>query len=189
MARHTLLRSVIFLTVCIASIVMAQVQGATPRPQILVVLSYHVGMSWEDAVTRGLVEKLGEDNDLIITQLDVQRYPIAGREKKMLEIMSNRAKISRPTLVIAVDDFAYRFVLEHRDEFEPDTPIVFGGVNYWDGKAPPGVTGVVEAINLPGTLNLMTQLQPAVRRWVIVNDLSETGQANRKLFERSRSMA
>jgi PAS domain S-box-containing protein len=153
---------------------------------VLVVLSYHVGMHWEDDVTHGLVDRLGENTDLIITQLDVQRYPTAGREKKMLEIMSNRAKISRPVLIITVDDFAYRFVLEHRDEFEPDTPIVFGGVNFWQEKAPPGVTGVVETLDIATTLNLMNKLQPDAKRWVIVNDLSLTGQANRKVFDLAR---
>ena len=162
------------------------IYGATQRPQVLVVLSYHVGMHWEDEVTRGLIDKLGEETDLIITQLDVMRYPSVGREKKMLEIMSNRAKISRPLLIITVDDFAYRFVLAHREEFEPGTPIVFGGVNFWQEDAPPGVTGVVEAINLTDTLKLMEQLQPNAQRWVVVNDLSETGQANRKAFDQAR---
>jgi len=166
--------------------VPAQVSGAAPKPNILVVLSYHVGMPWADDVTRGLVDRLSDDNELIITQLDIQRYPAFGREKQMLEIMVNRAKISRPVMVIAVDDFAYRFALEHRDEFEPGTPIVFCGVNFWQGETPPGVTGVVEAIDIAGTLKLMRQLQPTARRWVIVNDQSETGKSNRKAFEQAR---
>ena len=168
------------------TMVMHPAHAATTKPNILVVLSYHVGMPWADAVTRGLVDRLGEENELIITQLDVKRYPAFGREKKMLEIMSNRAKISRPILVIAVDDTAYRFVLEHRDEFEPGTPIVFCGVNFWEGTREPGVTGVVEANDIATTLKLMAQLQPQARRWVVVNDQSETGQANRKAFEQSR---
>ncbi|MFT3867892.1 MAG: ATP-binding protein [Nibricoccus sp.] len=143
-------------------------------------------MRWEDDVTRGIVDKLGEQCELIITQLDVQRYSVLGREKKMLEIMSNRVKMSRPVLVIAVDDFAYRYVLENRDEFEAGTPIVFGGVNFWQEEQPRGVTGVVESIDFGNTFDLMSQLQPEAKRWVIVNDQSGTGQANRKAFERVR---
>lgn len=170
-----------------AAINIGRAEGSSlKRPQVLVVLSYHVGMRWEDDITRGIVDKLGEQCELIITQLDVQRYSVLGREKKMLEIMSHRVKMSHPVLVIAVDDFAYRYVLENRDEFEPGTPIVFGGVNFWQEKQPPGVTGVVEAIDLVNTFKLMQQLQPEARRWVVVNDLSGTGQANRKAFEQIR---
>ena len=176
----------LLLTVLLA-LTATQARGASAKPNILVVLSYHVGMPWADEVTRGLVDRLGEDNELIITQLDVQRYPEFGREKKMLEIMSNRAKFSRPVMVIAVDDTAYRFVLEHRDEFDPGTPIVFCGVNFLQANPPSGVTGVVEATNIATTLKLMSQLQPNARRWVIVNDQSETGQANHKAFDQARS--
>ena len=170
----------------LCSFTLPQVRGASPKPNILVVLSYHVGMPWADEVTRGLVDRLGEDNELIITQLDVQRYPAFGREKKMLEIMANRAKISRPVMIITVDDTAYRFAIEHREEFEPGTPIVFCGVNFWQEAPPPGVTGIVEATDIATTLTLMNQLQPDARRWIIVNDQSETGQANRKAFDQAR---
>jgi len=187
MPQKTLLRSVLYLIALALGSLVVRAESSLKRPQVLVVLSYHVGMHWEDDVTRGLVDKLSEQSELIITQLDVQRYSVLGREKKMLEIMSNRAKISHPVLVIAIDDFAYRYVMEHRDEFEPGTPIIFGGVNFWQEKQPPGVTGVVEAIDLANTLKLMSQLQPNARRWVIVNDQSDTGQANRKAFEQIRS--
>ncbi|MBK9989704.1 MAG: response regulator [Verrucomicrobia bacterium] len=187
MSLYRIMRFVLVLVACLSSFGLPHSYGASPRPQVLVVLSYHVGMVWEDAVTQGLIDKLGEETDLIITQLDVKRYPTAGREKRMLESLSNRAKISRPVLVITVDDFAYRFVLDHRAELLPDTPIVFGGVNFWQGNPPPGVTGVVEAIDLASTIKLMEQLQPEAQRWVVVNDLTETGQANRKAFDQIRA--
>ncbi len=180
------LQRLYLLLAVLATLTATQARGAAAKPSILVVLSYHVGMPWADDVTRGLVDRLGEDNELVITQLDVQRYPEFGREKKMLEILANRAKISRPVLVITVDDTAYRLVLEHRDEFEPGTPIVFCGVNFLSATPPGGVTGVVEAIDIAATLKLMDQLQPEARRWVIVNDQSETGQANHKAFEQAR---
>lgn len=186
MSRQCILHPVLLLAACLFMSVQPRLDAAAPRPQVLVVLSYHVGMRWEDDVTRGLADMLGEENDLVITQLDVQRYPAEGREKKMLESVLTRAKICRPVLVIAVDDYAYRFVLKHRDVFAPGTPIVFGGVNFWQEKAPPGVTGVVETLDIATTLNLMDKLHPDAKRWVIVNDLSLTGQANRKVFDQAR---
>ena len=157
--------------------------AAESKPNVLVVLSYHVGMPWADNITQGLQESLGESAELVITQLEVKRFPPPGREKEMLAVVSSKAAMCLPRLVIAVDDFAYQFILAHRELFPPGTPVVFGGVNYWDGTRPAGVTGVVEAINLPSTLQLMERLQPQARRWVVVNDRSETGLANRKALE------
>lgn len=178
---------VLLLALFVFGPVALQAETSLKRPQVLVVLSYHVGMHWEDDVTRGLMERLSEQSDLVIAQLDVQRYSALGREKSMLDIMVNHVKISHPVLVIAIDDFAYRYVLKHRDEFDAGTPIIFGGVNFWQKNQQPGVTGVVEAIDLENTCKLMSQLQPDARRWIIVNDHSETGQANRKAFEQIRS--
>jgi len=130
-----------------------------------------------------LQDSLAPQAELVITQLDVKRFPPFGRDGEMLAVLTAKANMCNPQLVVAVDDFAYQFVLAHRDLFSPHTPIVFGGVNYWDGTRSPGVTGVVEAIDLSSTLKLMAQLQPEIRRWVIVNDQSETGKANRKALE------
>jgi len=154
-----------------------------PKPFILVVLSYHVGMPWADEVTQGLQESLSSQAELVITQLDVKRFPPIGRDAELLAVFSSKAAMCSPRLVVAVDDFAYQFVLAHRDRLPPNTPIVFGGVNFGIGVRPPGVTGVVEAIDLSSTLQLMALLQPQIRRWVIVNDHSETGQANRQALE------
>jgi len=158
-------------------------RAAEAKPNVLVLMSYHVGMPWVDNITQGLEESMGDSAELVISQLDIKRFPPTGREKELLAVVSAKAAMCQPKLVITVDDFAYQFALVHRELFPPGTPIVFGGVNFWDGTRPAGVTGVVEAINLVSTLQLMERLQPQVRRWVVVNDESETGQANRKALE------
>jgi len=177
------LRVLVLILAGMAPFLSPRVRAAEPKPNVLVVLSYHVGMPWADNVTKGLQESLGERAELVITQLDVKRFPPSGHEKAMLAVLTAKASMCNPKLVIAVDDFAYQFVLAHRELFQPGTPVIFGGVNYWDGTRPAGVTGVVEAINLPATLQLMERLQPQARRWVVVNDRSETGLANRKALE------
>jgi PAS domain S-box-containing protein len=177
------LRVLVFILAGLVPHLSLRARAAESKPNVLVVLSYHIGMPWANNVTQGLQESLGESAELVITQLDVKRFPPSGREKEMLDVVGSKAAMCNPVLVIAVDDFAYQFVLAHRDLFSPDTPVVFGGLNYWDGTRPAGVTGVVEAINLPSTLQLMEVLQPQARRWVVVNDQSETGLANRKALD------
>ena len=168
----------LFSVLCGAGV---SLRGAEPgvRPAVLVLLSYHVGMEWEDGVVAGLQEALAPHAELVLLQLDVKRFPQRERETGMVANFASKVAMSRPAAVIAVDDFAYQFALRHRDRLEPGTPLFFGGVNFLDGEAPPGVGGVIEALDLAGTLQLLQALRPAARRLVVVNDTTETGEANR----------
>ena len=158
-------------------------EAPRPQPKVLVVLSYHIGMPWADAVSRGIFEALDGRADTVVTQLDVKRHPPSGRDDQLLAVASAKADMSQPAVVVAIDDFAYEFVTRYRERLAPDAPLVFGGVNYFQGTPPARTTGVVESLNLADTLDLMDSLQPHARRWVIVNDLSETGVANRRALE------
>ncbi|HLP09921.1 MAG TPA: ATP-binding protein [Opitutaceae bacterium] len=156
----------------------AHAAGPAPRPAVLVLLSYHVGMEWEDGVVAGLQEALAPRAELVLLQLDVKRYPQPEREPGMLANFVSKAAMCSPAAVIAVDDFAYQFALRHRDRMRAGTPLLFGGVNYLPGAPPPGVGGVVEAIDIAGTLRLLQTLRPDTERLVVVNDTTETGAAN-----------
>ena len=148
------------------------------RPNVLVVLSYHVGMEWEDAVLAGLRETLGERAELVLVQLDVKRFPLPGREAAMEANFASKFGMSHPAAVVAIDDYAYDFVLRRRAQLPAGVPVVFGGVNFLPGAPPAGVGGVVEAIDLAGTLELAGALFPQARRLVVVNDTTETGRSN-----------
>lgn len=167
-------------------LVLASVAYAdTEEKNILVVHSYHLGMPWADAVTQGLVEGMKGKAQLVITQLDIKRFPEPGRETSMEETVSSKARASKAALVVAVDDYAYRFCVERRDRLFPGKPIVFCGVNFWDRKNVPGVTGIVENIDIITTLRLARSLQPNAKRLVVVNDSTETGQANHAALDQA----
>lgn len=148
------------------------------RPNILVVLSYHVGMEWEEEVLAGLHETLGGRAELVLVQLDVKRFPQPGREEAMEVNLLSKFGMSHPAAVIAIDDFAYDFVLRRRAQLPVRVPLVFGGVNFLAREPPAGVGGVVEAVDLGGTLALARALFPRARRLVVVNDATETGRSN-----------
>jgi PAS domain S-box-containing protein len=158
--------------------------GTDAKPAILVIHSYHIGMPWVDGLDRGLHEALDGQAELVITQLDTKRFPAGGREAAMATTIASKASMSGARLVIAMDDYAYRFCLQNRDRIFPGLPLVFGGVNYWDGVQPPNTTGVVEAINLADTLAMIHSLQPLNRRIMVVNDQSETGRSNASALAR-----
>ncbi|MGE5708375.1 MAG: ATP-binding protein, partial [Bacteroidota bacterium] len=76
-----------------------------------------------------------------------------------------------------------QFLLHHPDLF-PNIPLVFCGVNYFDErKRPPYATGVIEGIDLRGTIDAALRLQPHAKRVVTVNDRSQTGQSNKRLVQ------
>jgi PAS domain S-box-containing protein len=151
---------------------------AGERPAVLVLLSYHVGMEWEDDVVAGLQEALAPQAELVLVQLDVKRFPQPARELSMVATFVSKAEMCHPVAVIAIDDYAYQFALRHRDRIGAGTPLLFGGVNYLAGDPPAGVGGVIEAIDLSGTLRMVASLRPEAKRLVVVNDTTETGVAN-----------
>lgn len=162
-------------------------RSAPTPPKVLLVHSYHVGMEWTDGVNQGLISSLKDQAEVVVIQLDVKRFPALGREEAMLVNVASKAKAAQAKVLIAVDDYAYQFCLKNREQIQPGIPLVFGGVNYWDGKKAPGVTGVVETIDLDSTIDLALRLHPGAQRLVVVNDQTETGRANAELLKKSLS--
>ncbi|HAT09250.1 MAG TPA: hypothetical protein DCS97_01325 [Planctomycetes bacterium] len=153
---------------------------AAERPNVLVLLSYHRGQPWEDSVATGIQRGLGAQAELVFLHFDHKRFPTPEDGDSRLTVALETAARARPAVVIAVDDHAWAMALRHRSELGAQVPIVFCGLNHWDaGARPPNTTGVVEAYDLRGTLDLAFRLHPSSRRLVVLNDATETGQANR----------
>ncbi len=161
------------------------VVACTAEPSgILVLMSYHRGMPWEDGVALGLQDVLAEDHELVYVHHDVKRFPDRSRVPALIEAARGLVIASRPKMVIAVDDYAWDLAKQHRAELFPDLPVVFCGVNYWDGKdRPTWSTGVVEGTDPTATVSLALRLHPGATRLVVVNDSTETGLANRQRLD------
>ena len=74
-------------------------------------------------------------------------------------------------LVMAVEEPVFEFVLQHRDRFFPNIPIIFGGLvqpSAIPRPRPPGITGSTTDLRLNSTLELMLALQPELRKVVVV---------------------
>lgn len=153
-------------------------QGGKPRPHVLVVHSYHQGMKWTDDITASLKQQLHSEGELFIHYLDVKRFPSREREAERLQDLRRTAVLSKPDVIVSIDDYAFMAVLTHLRPLFPETPIVFGGLNSPPNPRPARVTGVVEAFDVAGTLRLAFALQPELERVVVVNDRTETGVSN-----------
>ena len=102
---------------------------------------------------------------------------------------SLRYKLSRTEdydVVMAADDNALSFVLEHEQELFDKTPIVFFGVNSIEKaveqNSNPHVTGLVEAVSMRETIELMIKLHPNIDKIVALVDSTPSGRGDLHTF-------
>ena len=157
--------------------------------RILLLHSYHSGMSWADSVTRGVENAFQSDlpsNHVHVEHMDTKRHLEPEYFNLLLDVYRHKFSLFPPDVVITADDTATRFAIKHRSELFPGAPIVFCGVNSYrpdEFKEVPAITGVVEAWDVRGTLDIALALHPDAKQVFIVNDTTPTGLANRRTID------
>jgi PAS domain S-box-containing protein len=153
---------------------------------VLLIHSYHKGMIWADDITAGVEEVLDLEEtgvDLHVEYMDTKR--ISGEQLDEYFYRLLRYKYTEMDLdaIITVDDYAFRFVVENREELFPNVPIVFCGVNFFEEAMLRGyrdITGLVESYDVEATMKVAKKLHPRLDNLFIINDLSITGRANKR---------
>ena len=159
--------------------------AAVRRSHVLIVHSYYPTFTWTDRITEGIRGAFAEsgtaDVVLYFEHMDAKRHPgklYLDRYAAMLA-----AKYPDPgtiDLIICSDDQAFNFFLDRADNLLPGVPMVFCAVNGYEPQRhsyPRPVTGVVEAIDPAATLTVALDLQPDLRRVLVVTDVTRTGRA------------
>jgi len=153
------------------------------RPQVLVLLSYHPGFSWEERILDGLREwgGAGERPVFHVEWMDAKRHPDAAQRQRLTDYLGGKYAVQRFDLVATVDDDALAFVMQHAALFG-DTPVVFSGLN----AAPEpligtrtNVTGILERFDLTRTLDIALKLHPHTRRLLFITPDDDNGAALR----------
>ncbi len=89
-------------------------------------------------------------------------------------------------VIIVADDNAFRFALDQQEKLFNEQPIVFLGVNNVDlaiqQNANPKITGVVEAVSMEETVELMLKLRPETTNVVALVDDTPSGQGDLQTF-------
>lgn len=149
--------------------------------QVLILNSYHPGYKWSDDTLHALETSLRRyDPELVIRveHLDTKRNLDPSYIAGLPDCLRSKYAFLRPDLVVAMDESAFRLMLESGEEMFGRIPTVFCGVNTSPlPPLPPWMTGVREYVDLPGTIGLMRSLQPNMREVAVVVDRSETGRA------------
>ncbi|AGW14334.1 ABC transporter substrate binding protein [Megalodesulfovibrio gigas] len=163
--------------------------------QVLVLLSYDLRDRWSAAVLEGMEAafatghaSLAEGMQLHVEYLDARRHPERGYLEAFEAFLARKYAGKALDVALAADNAAVDFLLRIRPLFRPGLPVVFCGVNNVNPEEfadQPEVTGINEALNIPGTVNLALRLFPETNRLVVVGGSRGVGRVNMEHFRES----
>ena len=129
----------------------------------------------EETVRDVFHESADPEIELFPEYFDFARFPIEQYAAANIRYLRERYAHQQVDLLLVTTGFALDFVLSHRDELFPKTPIVFCAAADREitvPQLPPDVTGVVGHFDIERTLNLIFTLQPNVTEIVCVGGTS-----------------
>lgn len=170
---------------CVLIAAWTPASGAVPteqvkRPQVLILMSYHPGHSWEDRILAGINEWGGDTTAKPVFHtewMDTKRYPGVEQRQRLQRYLTDKYAQRRFDLIATVDDNALDFVARQNALFG-DTPVVFSGVNGDPAQIignRPKVTGILERFDLTRTLRTALSLHPGTRHLVFITPQDELG--------------
>ncbi|MEL7408595.1 MAG: hypothetical protein AAFN00_16850 [Cyanobacteria bacterium J06558_2] len=154
------------------------------QDNILVIHSYHLGYSWTKEIEAGIeeyFEQSQQDINIFHEFLDGKRYPDLPYSKSFLENIRQKYKNTPIDVVMVSDDPALDLVLQVREQYFAQAPIVFLGINHITQELldTSGITGVFENRDVAATI-LKAYQQTKSDTLIVINDSTQTGQANLK---------
>jgi len=151
-------------------------------PRVLLLNSYHPQYAWTDQLTDGVVEALitsVPQENIHVEYMDSRRFVDDEKYSESISrLLQYKYQKYRPDIIITGDDHAYHFMLDHGQTLFPNKPVVFSGVNVFDPTTLIGrknFTGIQEGMEIEGNIELIMQLQPNVKRIVMLGDTTGLG--------------
>ncbi|RLB74593.1 MAG: hypothetical protein DRH03_00705 [Deltaproteobacteria bacterium] len=186
----------LFLLFCVsgASLSLAQDKPQTSVSKknfrILVLNSYHRTHPWTEAINQALQDTISAADfkvDWHFEYMDSKRFKPAAIFPSLEELYQKKYRDYHFNLIITTDNNALDFIIPRRQKLFPKVPIAFCGVNDFTPDNIYGIkriTGVVEAADFKGTIELALKLQPNVKFVAVVCDNTPTGEAHQNVFRK-----
>lgn len=160
---------------------------AQEKKKILILNSYHQGLSWTDNIVKGIKESLkAMENsiDYYIEYMDTKRFYGDKYFEKIFNLMKQKYSGIKFDLIIVSDNDALLFTMKHYQRLFYEIPVIFCGINNFNDslieKYRKWFTGVAEETDVRGTLDIALKLHPNTQRVYIINDITTTGLAMKK---------
>jgi GAF domain-containing protein len=173
----------------------SQVPDAGQSRNVLLLHSYHAGLSWtesiEAAVRSVLLDpaqnRLAGQTELYVEYMDSKRVAMnEATEARWRTYLEGKYAAIPLDVIVVSDNDAYDFLRQAAGDLFPETPVVFCGINFFkdvdlareDVNGVPlteRFTGVVETVDFLSTIQVALRLHPDVNRIIIVNDMTTTG--------------
>ncbi|OCL27061.1 hypothetical protein U472_06140 [Orenia metallireducens] len=154
--------------------------------EILILNSYYRGDSWEDDITETLMDGLGSGkNNIHIEYIDIH-HANSNYFEKLYNIYKYKYQNYQFDLIIVCDNAAFDFLYKYQEVLFPQTPVIFCGVNNFDDtvlKEKQGFTGIVEKVDLIGTIDIALQLHPDADKVVLFVDGTSIGSVQNYILE------
>ncbi len=144
--------------------------------RVLLISSYHPGFPTFFQQVQGIKAVFsGHEIVLDVEFMDKKRFADDTNETLFLELLSHKLEQTKPyDAVMTADDDALLFLLKHKAHLFPAQPAVFLGVNdiararEQNGRT--GITGVIEAVSMKETVQMMLDLLPKTKTVVALVD-------------------
>ena len=151
--------------------------------KVLIINSYHRGFQWSDDVLAGM-ETVFYNHPEITTNvlyMDFKRINSEEYYAKLLDLYKLQLKNHRYDLIVAVDKFAYDFLIRFYHELFTDEPILFTGLEQFDPEdvyekgLENRTYGLLEKRAIPETIPMISHMMPQLKKLYIINDASANG--------------
>ncbi|MDI6864567.1 MAG: hypothetical protein QMC88_02785, partial [Thermodesulfovibrio yellowstonii] len=105
---------------------------AQEKKKILILNSYHQGLSWTDNIVKGIKESLkAMENsiDYYIEYMDTKRFYGDKYFEKIFNLMKQKYSGIKFDLIIVSDNDALLFTMKHYQRLFYEIPVIFCGIN------------------------------------------------------------
>ena len=159
--------------------------------RILFISSYNPMYFTYDSQIRGMEESLYPNGiEYDVMHMDSRKYARPADTDEFYSFLKSRVekrvRTDRYEAILAADDAALNMLLKYDDDFLPDLPVVFFGINDLElarkASENPRYTGFFEIDYLEDILECARDLYPDAERMIAVHDSSAAGKEDMAIF-------
>lgn len=151
--------------------------------KILIINSYHKGFQWSDDVLSGMEAVFYNHPEITtnILYMDSKRINSEEYYAKLRELYKLQLKNHQYDLIVAVDKFAYDFLIKYYHELFTDEPILFTGLEQFSVEEirkkglEDRIYGILEKRAIGETIPMIAKMMPSLKKLTIINDASANG--------------